>query len=65
LSVLPFDNGTYRNAPFETCNREVYEEYMTYLEANPIDLTLIIEEDDNTEQAENLACAGGACELTF
>lgn len=65
LSVLPYDGGTYKDAPFETCTTEVYESKCKYIEDHPIDLTLIIEEEDNTEQAQELACAGNNCELTY
>ena len=34
----------------------------THLKA--VDLSQVIEEDDNTEAKDNLACAGGACEVT-
>ena len=63
LSVLPFDGGTYKNAPFEIVSKEVFERKLKYIEENPIDLTLILEEVDNTSQKENLACSGGSCEI--
>jgi hypothetical protein len=28
-----------------------------------IDLTQVIEEEDNTEAKDNVACSGGACEI--
>lgn len=63
LSVLPFDGGTYKNAPFEEVSEEVFNRKMKYIEENPIDLTLIIEEQDNTTQKDTVACAGGSCEI--
>ncbi len=63
LSVLPFDGGTYKNAPFETVSDEVFDEKVEYILNNPIDLTLIVEEQDNTTQKDNLACSGGSCEI--
>ena len=65
MSVLPYDNGTYKDAPFQVCTKEEYEIKMEYIKNHPIDLTLIIEDEDNTDQAAELACAGGACEITF
>ena len=65
LSVLPYDGGTYKNSPFQTCTTDHYRKLMKYIQERPIDLTLIKEDDDNTEQSENLACAGGSCELTY
>ena len=61
ISVLPYDNGTYIQAPFENCTKEKFEELYKHLAA--IDLTKVIEEDDNTVQKEQAACAGGACEV--
>ena len=63
ISVLPFDGGTYKDAPFQTCTKEMYKEKMDYIEKNYVDLSEIFEEDDNTKQADNLACAGGNCEI--
>jgi len=61
LSVLPFDGGTYIQAPFEDCTKEKYEELMKSL-VN-VDLSQIIEMDDNTTLTDQAACAGGACEI--
>ena len=54
---------TYKDAPFQTCTKEMYKEKMDYIEKNYVDLSEIFEEDDNTKQADNLACAGGNCEI--
>lgn len=61
ISVLPYDGGTYIQAPFEDCTKEVYEEMMKHL--TNIDLTEIVEEEDGTDLTGELACAGGACEI--
>lgn len=61
LSVLPYDGGTYKNAPFETCTKEFYEEKMAYIVDNPIDLTKIIEDFDNTDLKGELACGPDGC----
>jgi len=62
LSVLPYDGGTYKQAPFEDCSKETYEVMLESLEE--VDLTKVIEVDDNTDLSGELACAGGACEIT-
>jgi ribonucleoside-diphosphate reductase alpha chain len=62
LSVLPYSNHTYIQAPFEDCTKEEYDRLFQSL--SNIDLSNIIELDDNTELSENLACSGGSCELT-
>jgi ribonucleoside-diphosphate reductase alpha chain len=61
LSVLPYDGGTYTQAPFEDCTKEVYEEMMKSL--TTIDLTKVVETEDETDLKGELACAGGACEI--
>jgi len=61
LSVLPYNGGTYIQAPFEDCTVETYETMMQSL--HNIDLSNVIELDDNTDLSGELACAGGACEI--
>lgn len=61
LSVLPFDGGTYTQAPFEECSEETYNQMMKSLV--DVDLSQVIELDDNTNLSGELACAGGACAL--
>ena len=62
LSVLPYDGGSYVQAPFEDISAAEYKEMLQSLEE--IDLTKIIETDDETNLAGELACAGGSCEIT-
>jgi ribonucleoside-triphosphate reductase len=61
LSVLPFNGGTYVQAPFEDCTKEKYEEMLTAL--SDVDLSKIVETEDNTDLSGELACAGGSCEV--
>jgi ribonucleoside-triphosphate reductase (thioredoxin) len=61
LSVLPYDGGTYTQAPFEDISKDQYEVMLQSL--TNIDLTQVIELDDNTDLSGELACAGGACEI--
>ena len=61
LSVLPYDGGSYIQAPFEDCTKEKYEELMQVL--HDVDLSNIIEMEDETDLSGELACAGGACVL--
>tara|TARA_A100001015_G_scaffold310187_1_gene411086 strand:- start:3022 stop:4884 length:1863 start_codon:yes stop_codon:yes gene_type:complete len=63
LSVLPYDGGTYTQAPFEDCSKETYEAMMRSLKN--IDLTKVKEYEDNTDLKGEVACAGGACEVKF
>lgn len=59
ISVLPYDGGSYVQAPFTDCTQEEYEKLIVNLKE--VDLTKVIEEDDNTEHTQEVACAGGAC----
>jgi len=61
LSVLPHDGGTYVQAPFEDITKEKYEEMLDSL--NSIDLTRVIELEDNTDLSGELACSGGSCTI--
>ncbi len=61
LSVLPYDGGNYVQAPFEDITATEYREMLSYLKE--IDLTKIIEIDDETDLSGEIACAGGACEI--
>jgi len=61
ISVLPYDNGTYVQAPFTDCTKEEYEELFSHL--TEIDLTKVVEHEDHTEQKDQVACGGGACEI--
>jgi ribonucleoside-triphosphate reductase (thioredoxin) len=61
LSVLPYDGGSYIQAPFEDCTEEEYERLFSKLQS--IDLSRVVELQDNTDLSGELACAGGACEI--
>lgn len=61
LSVLPYDGGSYVQAPFETIDKEKFDEMFSTLKN--IDLSGVVEMDDMTDLTGELACAGGACEI--
>ena len=61
LSVLPYDGGTYVQAPFESITRLKYDQMIAGLDE--IDLTKIVETEDNTDLQGEVACAGGLCEI--
>ena len=62
LSVLPYHGGTYKQTPFEDCTKEVYEQMMTTLK--DVDLSKVIEIQDNTNFSESVACGPVGCEIT-
>lgn len=59
ISVLPYDTGTYIQAPFEDCTEQTYSEMISLL--HDIDLNSVVETDDHTNLTDQVACAGGAC----
>jgi ribonucleoside-diphosphate reductase alpha chain len=61
LSVLPYNGGTYTQAPFEDCTKEDFDRLVLTLKN--VDLTKVIELQDNTDLRGEAACAGGACEI--
>jgi len=63
ISVLPFDGGTYVQAPFEDCTEETFNELITHLHS--INIKAVKELDDQTSLTDQAACAGGVCEVDF
>ncbi len=61
LSVLPYDGGLYKQAPFEAIDKETYQKMFMLLQS--IDLSEVYESMDNTNLQGELACAGGVCEI--
>ena len=61
LSVLPYNGGTYKQTPFEDCTKEVYDKMMATLKG--VDLTKVIEIQDETNFGDSAACGGGNCEI--
>lgn len=61
LSVLPFNGGSYIQAPFQDCTREEYVKLMTTL--NEVDLSKIVELEDYTDLTGEIACGSTGCEV--
>lgn len=61
ISVLPYDGGTYIQAPFEDITEERYLELIGTLKE--VDLTRVVEADDNTDLTGEIACGAGGCEV--
>lgn len=64
VSFLPMDGGTYRQAPYQECSKEQYEELLKAMPAE-IDWSelAMFESDDNTVGQQTLACSAGSCEI--
>lgn len=63
LAVLPYSDHTYKQAPFEDITEQDY--YRLEKTLHSIDLSKVIETDDNTDLSGEIACAGanGSCEV--
>jgi ribonucleoside-diphosphate reductase alpha chain len=61
LSVLPYSNHTYKQSPYEDCTKEEYEKLLITLKN--VDLTKVIELQDNTDLRGEAACSGNQCEI--
>ena len=62
LSVLPYNGGTYTQAPFEDITKTKFNEMVKSLDT--VDLSNVMELEDNTDLSGELACSGGSCEVT-
>ena len=61
ISVLPFSDHSYIQAPFENITEEKYNEMVQSL--HDIDLSKIVEVEDNTTAKDSVACSGNSCEI--
>ena len=62
LSVLPYDGGTYTQAPFEDIKKSEFNKLVKSLQ--DVNLENVMELTDETDLSGELACAGGSCEIT-
>ena len=63
VSLLPFSDAIYQQAPFEDCTKEIFEKYDKMVKE--IDLTKVLEMQDTTSRTDQIACSGGLCELNI
>jgi len=61
LSVLPYDNHSYTQMPFEDCDELTHERMSRALES--VDLSRVVETEDDTNLSGEIACGGGSCEI--
>jgi len=64
ISFLPFSEHTYRQAPYQDCTKEEYEEFLTKMPER-VDWSKLseYEEQDYTAGSQTLACSGDSCEV--
>lgn len=65
VSFLPYDGGSYKQAPYQEITEDQYNEW---LEKHPMpeidwDDLRFYETEDMTTGSQELACTGGACEI--
>lgn len=60
VSFLPYDGGTYQQAPYEEISETIYIKLLN--EMPQIEWSLFTENTDNTECSQELACVAGSCE---
>ncbi len=63
LSFLPRENHVYRLAPYEAIDEATYERLAAAFPQIDYSKLVTYERTDETEQARELACAGGTCEI--
>jgi ribonucleoside-diphosphate reductase alpha chain len=61
VSYLPYDGGTYRQAPYEECTEDEYNKLKASIPK--INWEGLKENTDNVEGAQQLACSAGVCEI--
>jgi ribonucleoside-diphosphate reductase alpha chain len=62
VSYLPYDGGTYRQAPYEEISHLEYDNLMDDM-PKTIDWEAFQEGTDNVEGVQTLSCAAGGCEV--
>jgi len=64
VSFLPYDGGTYQQAPYQKCSKEDYEDLLSKSPTS-IDWSKLgeYEAEDNTSGMQSLACSSDGCEI--
>ena len=64
ISLLPFSDHVYQQAPYEDITAEKYDELVAAMPKGVDWIELEqYEQEDNTTGSQELACVGGACEI--
>jgi len=64
VSFLPFSDFVYKQAPYQDCSEEEYEDLLNKMPLG-VDWKKLsdYEKDDHTVASQELACAAGGCEI--
>jgi ribonucleoside-triphosphate reductase (thioredoxin) len=65
VSFLPYDGGTYQQAPYQELSEEEYNKWVSEHPPVVVDWSLLreFETEDHTTGSQELACSGGVCEV--
>ncbi len=64
ISLLPYSEHTYKQAPYQECTEENYLALLAHIPEFDLEAASEYEEGvDSTTGSQELACVGGACEL--
>jgi len=64
VSFLPFSDHTYRQAPYQDCTKEQYDDAVRKMPKNVNWANLSnYEQQDTTTSSQELACVAGGCEI--
>jgi ribonucleoside-diphosphate reductase alpha chain len=65
VSFLPYDGGTYKQAPYQEITEQEYNEWLEKHPAPSFDWERLqdYEQEDHTTASQELACTGGVCEV--
>jgi len=65
VAFLPYDGGTYKQAPYTEVTEEEYNQWIQEKPTPVINWSRLseYEQEDNTTGSQELACSGGVCEV--
>lgn len=65
VSFLPYDGGSYKQAPYQEITKEEYDAWIEKHPQPEFDWTKLsdFEKEDHTTASQELACTGGVCEV--
>lgn len=65
IACYPYSGASYKQPPLEEITEEEYNLVTEILRSRTFNLSSIVEDTDETHIIEEIACAGGSCELTY
>ena len=63
VTFFPYDSGTYKQAPYEECSKERYDEMVSMFPKIDWSLLATYENADHTIAGQEMACKAGGCDL--